>query len=205
MLAKMVTLRNSPASPFGRKVVVALNILGLADKVQTVAADTISPDDSIRLQNPLGKIPTLMLEDGQALYDSRVIIEYLNELDGRHILIPQGPSKIEVLRQQALADGILDASILRMYEIRFRPTETHSKNWLDHQIGKVDRSMIEAAKLFKVGVKTQPHIGEITMACVLGYLDFRFAGSWRLSYPTLVAWFEEFHVRVPSFSASTPK
>jgi glutathione S-transferase len=201
----MHTLRNSPASPFGRKVVVALNILGLTDKVQTVTADTISPDDSIRLQNPLGKIPTLMLEDGQALFDSRVIIEYLNELDGRHILIPQGMAKIEVLRQQALADGILDASILRMYEIRFRPTQTHSQNWLDHQIGKVDRSMLEAEKVFKTGVTAAPHIGEITMACVLGYLDFRFAGAWRTKYPSLVKWFDEFHVRVPSFAASTPK
>ncbi len=201
----MHTLRNSPASPFGRKVVVALNILGMTDKVQTVTADTISATDTIRSQNPLGKIPTLMLEDGQALYDSRVIIEYLNEVDGRSVLIPSGLQRIEVLRQQALADGILDASILRMYEIRFRPTETHSQTWLDHQIGKVDRSMQEAEKTFKVGATTTPHIGEITMACVLGYLDFRFAGSWRKTYPHLVAWFDEFHVRVPSFAASTPK
>jgi glutathione S-transferase len=201
----MLTLRNSPASPFGRKVAVALNILGMADKVQTVTADTISPTDTIRSQNPLGKIPTLMLEDGQAVYDSRVIIEYLNEVDGRNVLIPTGMQRIEVLRQQALADGILDASILRMYEIRFRPTETHSQPWLDHQIGKVDRSMKEAEKVFKVGATTTPHIGEITMACVLGYLDFRFAGSWRKAYPQLVAWFDEFHARVPSFAASTPK
>jgi glutathione S-transferase len=201
----MLTLRNSPASPFGRKVVVAINILGMADKVQTVVADTISPNDNIRSQNPLGKIPTLMLEDGRSLYDSRVIIEYLNEVDGRNVLIPQGMERIEVLRQQALADGILDASILRMYEIRFRPTETHSQTWLDHQIGKVDRSMTEAEKHFKVGASTTPHIGEITMACVLGYLDFRFAGSWRKTHPKLVAWFEEFHARVPSFVASTPK
>jgi glutathione S-transferase len=201
----MLTLRNSPASPFGRKVVVALNILGMADKVHTVTADTISPSDSIRSQNPLGKIPTLMLEDGQALYDSRVIIEYLNEVDGRNLLIPKGMQRIEAMRQQALADGILDASILRMYEIRFRPTEAHSQTWLDHQIGKVDRSMKEAEKLFKVGSTSTPHIGEITMACVLGYLDFRFAGSWRTTHPSLLKWFDEFHVRVPGFAASAPK
>jgi glutathione S-transferase len=184
---------------------VALNVLGMADKVQTVAADTISPEDNIRLQNPLGKIPTLLLDDGQAVFDSCVIIEYLNEVDGRHILIPQGMAKIDVLRQQALADGILDAAILRMYEIRFRPTEIHSQKWLDHQIGKVDRAMGEAEKIFKTGATSAPHIGEITMACVLGYLDFRFAGEWRTRYPQLVKWFDEFQVRVPSFSASTPK
>jgi glutathione S-transferase len=201
----MLTLRNSPASPFGRKVVVALNVLGMTDKVAVAAADTINATDSLRTQNPLGKIPTLVLDNGQSLYDSRVIIEYLNEVDGRHILLPQGMARIEVLRQQALADGVLDASILRMYEIRFRTPETHSQAWLDHQIGKVDRSMAEAEKSVQLGAKTVPHIGEITLACLLGYLDFRFAGAWRQSYPNLVKWFEEFHSRVPSFAASTPK
>jgi glutathione S-transferase len=201
----MLTLRNSPASPFGRKVVVALNVLGMTDKVNVVVADTINASDSLRSQNPLGKIPTLVLDNGQALYDSRVIIEYLNEVDGRQILIPHGMARIDVLRQEALADGVLDASILRMYEIRFRTPETYSQAWLDHQIGKVDRSMAEAEKTVKLGATLLPNIGEITLACLLGYLDFRFAGAWRQSYPNLVKWFAEFQVRVPSFSASTPK
>ena len=120
----MLTLRSSPATPFGRKVSMSLGVLGMTDQVQVVNADTLSASDSLREQNPLGKIPTLILEDGESVYDSRVIIDYLNERDGRGILIPNsGIERMRVLRDQALADGLLDASILKVYEGRFRPPE----------------------------------------------------------------------------------
>jgi glutathione S-transferase len=116
----MMILRSSPASPFGRKVKMALSVLGMLDRVDVVNADTTSPSDSIRAQNPLGKIPALILEDGTAVYDSRVIVDCLDGLDGRGILVPPG-QRLLVLRQQALADGLMDAAILQMYEKRFRP------------------------------------------------------------------------------------
>src|SRR6476661_3949457 len=119
----MLILRSSPASPFGRKVKIAAAILGLADKVKVVEADTLDPNDTLRRQNPLGKIPTLVLENGETLYDSRVIVEYLDHLAGGHRLIPDGPARFEALRVQALADGIMDAALLQVYEGRWRSEE----------------------------------------------------------------------------------
>ena len=108
-------LRSSPPSPFGRKVKIAAAILGLSDKIEIVVTDTIDPADSIRQQNPLGKIPALILADGTALYDSRVIVEYLDLMAGGGKLIPNGAERIQTLTLQALADGIMDAGILQMY------------------------------------------------------------------------------------------
>ena len=107
------TLRSSPRSPFGRKIRIAASLLGLTDEISIENTDTMSDTDSIRVQNPLGKIPTLILEDGTALYDSRVIVEYLDEIAGGGRLIPvDSGARFEVLTKAALADGMLDAAIL---------------------------------------------------------------------------------------------
>ena len=103
----MMILRSSPASPFGRKVKMALSVLGMLDRVDVVNADTTSPSDSIRAQNPLGKIPALILEDGTAVYDSRVIVDCLDGLDGRGILVPPA-QRLLVLRQQALVPAVAE-------------------------------------------------------------------------------------------------
>jgi glutathione S-transferase len=112
----MLVLRSSPASPFGRKVKLSASILGLSDRIQIVDADTLNPEDSIRQQNPLGKIPALLLENGDVLYDSRVIVDYLDHLAGGAGIIPNGPERFTALRDQALADGIMDAALLQVYE-----------------------------------------------------------------------------------------
>jgi glutathione S-transferase len=119
----MLLLRSSPASPFVRKVRIAAAVLGLSDRITIEDADTMNPDQQLVAQNPLGKIPALMLENGETLYDSRVIVEYLDMLAGGGQIIPAGWGRIEPLRQQALADGIMDAAILQMYEIRWRPED----------------------------------------------------------------------------------
>src|SRR3954451_17384013 len=119
----MLILRSAPPSPFGRKVRIAAALAGLSDRITVENADTMNPNDALRTQNPLGKIPTLILESGETLYDSRVIVEYLDALAGGGRLIPAGWSRFEALRQQALADGIMDAAILRSYEARWRPEE----------------------------------------------------------------------------------
>jgi glutathione S-transferase len=204
----MLILRNSPLSPFGRKVLASLELFGMSDKVQIVAADTTNPNDSLRTQNPLGKIPALVLENGEVLFDSRVIIEYINHLDGRNILIPTGLPRFNVLRMQALADGILDAAILQVYESRYRPAEHHVQSWLDHQRGKVSRALkfaedsIKPAKFASPGL---PDIGSIALASSFGYLDFRFAGEWRKDHPKLVAWLAAFEQAAPGFKKSAPK
>lgn len=201
----MLTLRTSPATPFGRKISIALDVVGLSDQVQTAHADTLSATDSLRQQNPLGKIPALLLNDGEAIFDSRVIIEYLNERDGRHILIPSsGMERIRVLRHQAVADGLLDASLLIVYEGRFRPAEQQVAKWLEHQQGKIDRGLAYAESTLSAAHDGPPHIGEITQACALGYLDLRFGGTWRTVHPRLVAWLAHFAAKTPSFEATTP-
>ena len=144
----MMILRSAPPSPFARKVRIALSLLGLDGDVRIEAADTSDPQDSLRGQNPLGKIPALIVEDGTAFYDSRVILDYLDHRAGGGKIIPREPAqRLAAQHLQALCDGILDASILTVYESRWRPAEKHEPKWLDHQAGKVTRAlaMLEAA------------------------------------------------------------
>jgi glutathione S-transferase len=203
----MMILRSAAPSPLGRKVHIALSLLGI-DDVKLQPADTMDPGDSVRAQNPLGKIPVLIAEDGTSFYDSRVILEYLDHRAGGGKIIPrEGDQRFAALRLQSLCDGILDASILQVYEGRWRAAEKHEQKWLDHQAGKVARalSMLESAPPALAASPQLPHVGHIALACVLGYRDFRFAGSWRSEHPRLVAWLESFAARVPAFAATTPK
>jgi glutathione S-transferase len=197
----MLTLRSSPASPFGRKVKMVALELGLMDTIEIVAADTNDPADPLRQQNPLGKIPTLVLEDGTTLFDSRVIVVYLDHLAGGGKIIPAGEARFPQLRLQALADGICDAALLQVYETRFRPEEGRNAAWVSNQAGKVSRALI-ALEVAPPAYPDRPRIGEIALACALGYLDLRFAGSWRPEYPTLVAWLDAFAAKVPAFEAT---
>lgn len=196
----MLVLRSSPASPFGRKVKMAALELGLMDRIEIVAADTNDPSEPLRQQNPLGKIPTLVLEDGTTLFDSRVIVDYLDYLAGGR-LIPAGEARFQQLRLQALADGISDAALLQVYEGRFRPKEGHNANWLAHQGGKVARGLA-ALEAEPPAFPDRPRIGEIALACALGYLDLRFEGKWRAAHPKLVAWLDDFAARAPAFEAT---
>jgi len=196
----MLVLRSSPASPFGRKVKMTALELGLMDRIEIVPADTNDPAEALRQQNPLGKIPTLVLEDGTTLFDSRVIVDYLDHLSGGK-LIPAGAARFTQLRLQALADGICDAALLKVYEGRFRPEEGRNANWLAHQDGKVARGL-EALEAAPPTFPGRPRIGEIALACALGYLDLRFEGQWRASHPKLVAWLDDFAARVPAFETT---
>lgn len=197
----MLVLRSSPASPFGRKVKMAAAELGLSDRIEIVVADTNDPAEPLRQQNPLGKIPTLILETGETLFDSRVIVDYLDHLAGGGILIPAGEERFAQLRLQALADGICDAALLQVYEGRFRPPEQRNGDWVEMQAGKVTRGLTALEALPPVETD-KPRIGEIALACALGYLDLRFAGEWRAAYPALVAWLDRFAARVPAFEAT---
>jgi glutathione S-transferase len=200
----MLVLRTSLASPFGRKVRIAIDVVGLTGQVEVTAADTNDAGDSLREQNPLGKIPILLLENGEAVFDSPVIIEWLNERDGRGILIPSGPGRIGVLRTQALADGLMDAALLQVYEARYRPPTHHVESWLAYQRGKVERALAFLEKNPPTR-HDAPDIGEITLAAALGYLDFRFGGKWRTTHPALVAWLADFAARTPAFERTTPR
>jgi glutathione S-transferase len=197
----MLTLRSSPASPFGRKVKIAALELGLMDRIEIVAADTSDPADPLRQQNPLGKIPTLVLENGTTLFDSRVIVEYLDFLAGGGKLFPEGEARFAQLRLQALADGLCDAALLQVYEVRFRPEENRNAAWVANQASKVERALI-ALELAPPAWPDRPRIGEIALACALGYLDLRFQGAWRAGHPALVAWLDAFAAKVPAFETT---
>jgi glutathione S-transferase len=194
----MLVLRSAPASPFGRKVKIAASVLGLTDRITVVVADTMDPNEALRQQNPLGKIPTLVLEDGSTLFDSRVIVEYLDFLAGGGKIIPAGAARFPVLRLAALADGIAEAALLQVYEVRYRPEEMRVASWVELQAGKIARALatLEAAP---PALGTVLDAGVIGLACALGYLDLRHGGTWRAANPRLVAWLDAFAARCPAF------
>ena len=196
----MMILRSSSASPFVRKVRIAAAVLGLADQIEIIPADTSDPNDSLREQNPVGKIPTLVLADGRAIYDSAVILEYLDFLAGGGKIIPSGPERFDVLTRASLADGVIDAAILRVYEQRWREDGARSARWLDHQTGKINRGL--AALEAMPPDPSQVDVAAIALASALGYLDLRFAGAWRAERPNLVAWLDAFAAAVPAFEAT---
>lgn len=198
----MLVLRSSPPSPFGRKVKVVARVLGLMDRIEIVATDTTNPDDPIRTVNPLGKIPALELGDGTVLFDSRVIVEYLDHLAGGGAVIPAEPgARFAALRLQALADGLMEAALLQIYEVRLREADKRSERWLDLQSGKVTRALkvLEASP-----PEVEATVGPIAVACALGYLDLRFEGRWRADHPRLVGWLEAFRATVPAYGETAP-
>ena len=194
----MMILRSAPASPFGRKVKIAAKLLGVFERLKVEIADTTDPKDSLRRQNPLGKIPALILEDGAALFDSRVIAEYLDQLAGGGIIFPRNSARWAVLTQAALADGMMDAAILLRYERTLRPEAMWSAKWIDNQQSKIDRALAELEANPPV-LANLPHIGQIGVACALGYLDLRFEGRWRASHRGLAAWLDAFAAAVPAY------
>ena len=198
----MMVLRSSPVSPFARKVRIASSLLGLDDKIDVRAVNLDDENDTIRVQNPLGKIPVLIIEGGTVYYDSRVIVEYLDHVAGGGRIIPrETKARFEALRLQALCDGILDACILLVYEGRYRAPEMRVQSWIDRQAGKVARGLaaLEAAP---PTLESSPHVGHIALACALGYRDLRFDESWRKDHPRLHAWHDAFAAQVPAFRAT---
>src|SRR5688572_22423990 len=198
----MMTLRSSPASPFGRKCNIAANVLGLSREIQIVNADTNDVADPLRRQNPVGKIPVLVLDDGSTLFDSRVILEYLDHRAGGGKIIPQeAAARFAVLRLQALADGMTDAQILLIYEGRWRPPEHHVQKWTDYQADKIKRGLT-SLEAEPPALDSIPNVGQIALACFLGHRDLRFPGSWRGDHPKLAAWLDRFAAQVPAFNAT---
>ncbi|MBX2831702.1 MAG: glutathione S-transferase N-terminal domain-containing protein [Rhodospirillales bacterium] len=192
-------LRSTLTSPFGRKVRIAIEVLGLSGRIELQTADTRDESDTLRLQNPLGKIPCLILEDGSILYDSRVIIEYLDRWSGKNKLIPDAiDERAYVLTRATLADGIADAALLMVYEGRFRQSNQISEIWLNHQRGKIDRALRSMEQNLPDPRKTD--IVSISLACALGYLDWRKPVEWRPQHAALVSWLDEFASAEPAFA-----
>ncbi|MEE8333616.1 MAG: glutathione S-transferase N-terminal domain-containing protein [Alphaproteobacteria bacterium] len=194
-------LRSTLTSPFGRKVRMAIHHLGLQDQFEIVPASTADPDDTLRQQNPLGKMPTLILDDGTVMFDSRVILDYIDGMAGGGRLIPaKGDARHQTLTLAALADGIIDAALLITYEARFRTEDMRSETFLTHQRDKIIRALV---KLEANPPAIEPvTVGTMGLACAFGYLDWRKALDWRADYPALVDWHNRFAAAVPAFAAT---
>ena len=205
-MAGMMTLHWSPRSPDVRKVMIVAHELGLQDRLRTVrtVVGGTTPHRELMDINPLGKIPTLELEEGSALYDSPVICEYLDTLHSGAKLFPSAwPERGVALRRLALGDGMLDAALPWLGE-RFRPadrqSQAHNDLWRAKLVASVDALEREAQAL-RDGVFS---IGHVAIGVALGYLDFRFGElSWRDGHPKLAGWHETFNAR-PAVHANPP-
>ncbi|MGB5733380.1 MAG: glutathione S-transferase N-terminal domain-containing protein [Thiohalocapsa sp.] len=201
-------LRHSHTSPYVRKVTVLLHETGLVDQVRVESVDGWSEPDALTADNPLSMVPTLVLDDGSTLFDSPVICEYLDSLHAGPPLIPENlpgnnSARWRVLREQALADGILDCAILIFLEQHRRPEAMRWGWWLDLKRRAITRALDQLER-----DADQMHhrvdLGTIAIAVALGYLDLRgAAGDWREQHPALAGWFTAFAQR-PSMLATEP-
>jgi len=192
-----------PTSPYARKVKVLILETGLEGRIEYVFARPSDTDHDLKARNPLGKIPALIADDGMVIYDSPVICEYLDDQhDGAKLFPPSGPARWLALRQQATADGILDAALLRRSE-ELRREERQSKGWIAHQAAAMHRAL-QALNTEVDSLGAVLTIGQISIGCALGYLDFRFPDDdWRHLAPDLSDWYAGFSQR-PSMSATVP-
>ena len=191
----------SATSPYARKCMACAHELGLVERIQLLPskAHPVDRDTTLISANPLGKVPTLVTDDGLALYDSRVICEYLDSLGGG-TLFPKDSSLWRVLALQALADGMLDASLLARYEDVARPEALRWTDWRHGQLDKVQTSLA-ALEAGTPQLDFEVHIGTLAIGCALGYLDLRFSElAWRQRYPKVAAWWAAFGAR-PSMTA----
>lgn len=196
-------LRYSTTSPFVRKCMAAAMEAGVADDLELETANPWDPDTDVVEQNPIGKIPALVLDDGGVLFDSPVICEYLDSLRAPPRLFPPaGAARWRAMTRMALADGLMDAAILWRREL-MRPAGERSPSWIDRQLGIVTRAVDAMER--EAGAWRGVDIGLLATAIALGYLDFRMPDfAWRENRPGLAAWCEEFSSR-PSIRDTVPR
>jgi len=200
----MYKLSFSPASPYVRKVRMAAFKAGLDSQLVLITADTQDENDIIRSHNPLGKIPIVQTPDGSYLYDSRVIVDHFSRIgDG---LIPEsGKDRDTVLTRSALAEGLIDASLLIVYSDRYSGNETPSKIWLDLQIGKIDRTLdFLETDLINWSSPSGFDAANIGLAAALGYLSFREVRDWKTGRPKMQEWFANVASKLPGFNETNP-
>ena len=202
----MMKLLYSPASPYARKVTMTALIKGLDGGIEKLVADTMDPaKHGLGEANPLHKIPTLILEDGTGIFDSHVICEYLDSRVASPVLFPgEGPERWRMLTRAALADGILDAALLIVYEGRYRTEGQRVQAWVDRQQGKI-AAALDHFEAHPPAFSGHPDYSHITLAAALGYVEFRIGAGWREGRPKLVAWLDDFAARVPAYGATIPR
>ena len=195
----------SATSPFARKVRVLIDEAGLEDRITMtqVAGHPIDPGTLPVDINPLGKIPTLVLDDGRVIYDSRVICRYLDGISGAG-LYPADEKLWNTLVIEATADGMLEAAVLMVYEKRLRTEAQQSPTWIEAQWAKVARAVDHVEKTWMGHLRGPLDMGQIALGSALGYLDFRLADrDWRAGHPDLAEW-EAAFVKRPAMRETVP-
>lgn len=197
----MPKLFYAPASPYSSKVRMAAAHAGIA--LDLIKTDTNADPADLLRANPLGKIPTLVTDDGGAVHDSRAITQYLNRQSKNAIFPRNADKRTEAESLEALADGMCDSLLAQVYERRFRPEEKVHQPWLDRLWSKVVRSLdeLEAAPPKLAG---KLHAGQIALRCALGYMDLRFPGKWQMKRPRLKRWAKKFDQKYPDLVALLP-
>lgn len=197
-----MNLRYSPTSPYVRKVMITAIETGQESVIERIPTNPWDPETDLPEDNPLGKVPALLVDEGLTLFDSPVICEYLCSRVGAGLVPREGLDRWRVLRLQALGDGILDAAVLRLLEGK-RPETMQNPDWIERQkrtIGRGVDSLEEAVGDWGEALT----LGQITAGAALGYLDFRFSGDeWRKGRPALTDWYEAFAQR-PSMKQTVP-
>jgi glutathione S-transferase len=195
----------SALSPFVRKVRVAAMELGLDKQVElvTVATTPVAMSADLTKVNPLGRLPTLVADDGTLLFESSLIVEYLDTLAGGKIIPAKGPERWRVKCTEALADGLMDSAILVRYETFLRPAEKRWPEWIAGQQQKVNQAL-DALEGQSWLFDDKVDAGKIALGCALGYLDLRFPDlGWRKKCETLGRWYDAFAKR-PAMEATKP-
>lgn len=198
-------LKYSPTSPYVRKVSVCAKELGLWERLEIEPTTVWTQDSPIYENNPLGKVPCLVLDDGRSIFDSPVICEYLDALIPAVVLFPvQGEARWKALRFQAIADGIMDAAVLGLRETMRDPQE-QSQDWIAHQ-NNIRQASLQCLENEINELAGGPlTIGQVAIACALSYLDLRYGDeNWQAHYPKLAKWHDVFKKR-PSMAETEPQ
>lgn len=198
----------SPASPFVRKVLVLAHEAGLSDRLTKLEASTsaVARNEELARDNPNGKIPALVLDDGTVLFDSSVICAYVDSLHDGPKITPAGSdvSAFRAMTLEALGDAIMDAAVLTRYEQALRPEDKRWDQWVAGQMAKVSSSLDDLEARWMDLLEGPLTTGAISVGCALGYLDFRFPNlDWREGRAKLAAWYATFAER-PSMKATLP-
>lgn len=201
----MYTLRMSPASPYARKVRMAITAFGLQDQITMQTTDTNDLADSLQSQNPLGRIPVLVTPQGLCVYDSRVILDHLERLAGQALFPASGAARDAALTRAALAEGLIDSAIAWVYAERFARDQPPSTVWRERQQHKIKQALNHLEADIATWPKPSEGLGApIALACALGYISFRAIHPWSEGRPQLTTWYQQVASTLPGFAATEP-
>lgn len=198
----MAKIYYAPASPYSAKARMAAAHVGI--KLDPVLVDAVAQPEILTNANPLGKLPVVITDDGESIFDSRVIIQWLNRKSGNALFPRSGDKRTEAERLEALADGLTDCALAHVYERRFRPEEIVHQPWLDRQWRKTERAL-DTLNANPPGLPKKITAGHIALRAAIGYLDLRFSGKWEKGHRRLQRWAQRFDAKFPDLTQYLPK